>query len=114
MERMDDQHQDFEHAEADHSDEAGAAMIDPRKMSRKKLAGLGFVKRPIMSVIRAKCLDCCCGSSHEVMHCTTAGCPLWPYRTGKNPFTDRKANPAAIAALKEAREAKKRAGELDQ
>lgn len=108
MEIIDDPSSDFETAEDDHADEAGAAAIDPRKMGRKKLCALGFVKRPIMSVIRAKCLECCCGSSHEVMHCTTSTCPLWPYRTGKNPFTDRTASPAAMAALQAAREAKKR------
>jgi hypothetical protein len=41
---------------------------------------------PIMGVIRAKCLDCCCGQIGEVRKCTSAGCPLWPYRMGSNPF----------------------------
>lgn len=38
-----------------------------------------------MKAIRAKCLDCCCGSSHEVRLCTAEKCPLYPYRFGKNP-----------------------------
>ena len=38
-----------------------------------------------MKAIRAKCLDCCCGSSNEVRLCTVEKCPLYPYRFGKNP-----------------------------
>lgn len=46
---------------------------------------------PIKS-IRAKCLDCCCGSPQEVRFCPTQNCPLWPYRMGKRPTT-----PGAVA-----------------
>lgn len=40
--------------------------------------------------IRAKCLDCCCGSSNEVKACPCDGvngelCPLYQYRLGHNP-----------------------------
>lgn len=38
-----------------------------------------------LKAIRAKCLDCCNGSSKEVKLCTVAGCPLYPLRLGKNP-----------------------------
>lgn len=38
-----------------------------------------------MKAIRAKCLDCCCGSSNEVRLCSIEKCPLYPYRFGKNP-----------------------------
>lgn len=38
-----------------------------------------------MKAIRAKCLDCCCGSSNEVRSCTVEKCPLYPFRFGKNP-----------------------------
>lgn len=38
-----------------------------------------------VKAIRAKCLDCCCGSSTEVKLCPCTGCPLYPYRTGHNP-----------------------------
>ena len=38
-----------------------------------------------MKAIRAKCLDCCCGSFHEVRLCTAEKCPLYPYRFGKRP-----------------------------
>jgi len=42
--------------------------------------------------IRAKCLDCCCGSSKSVKFCTADGinsskCSLWPYRFGMRPAT---------------------------
>ena len=33
--------------------------------------------------IRLKCLDCCCGSSHEVRICSIKTCALWRYRLGK-------------------------------
>lgn len=94
---------DSETAERDHSDESSAAAINPRKMGSKKLAAMGFVKRPIMSVIRSKCIECCCGSSHEVAHCTTATCPLWPYRMGTNPLRAERseAQKAADAAARE-------------
>lgn len=39
-----------------------------------------------LKAIRLKCLDCCCGSSNEVKLCTVAGCPLYPFREGHNPF----------------------------
>lgn len=38
-----------------------------------------------MKAIRAKCLDCCCGSSKEVELCPAPDCPLHSYRFGKNP-----------------------------
>ena len=36
-----------------------------------------------VKAIRAKCLDCCCGSSNEVELCTCTGCALYPFRRGK-------------------------------
>jgi len=36
--------------------------------------------------IRAKCLDCCCGSSAEVKCCPCEDCALHPFRFGKNPY----------------------------
>lgn len=38
-----------------------------------------------MKAIRAKCLDCSCGSAQEVRLCPVKDCPLYPYRFGKNP-----------------------------
>lgn len=38
-----------------------------------------------IKAIRAKCLDCCCGSAMEVELCPCKYCSLYPYRFGKNP-----------------------------
>lgn len=38
-----------------------------------------------MKAIRAKCLDCSCGSSNEVKECPVKSCPLYVFRFGKNP-----------------------------
>jgi len=38
-----------------------------------------------MRAIRAKCIDCCCGSVYEPARCTALRCPLHPYRNGKRP-----------------------------
>ena len=38
-----------------------------------------------MKAIRAKCIDCCCGSIYEPAHCTAFNCPLHPYRAGHRP-----------------------------
>jgi len=66
--------------------------IDPRKVTVGALNQVGHKKRPIMKVIRAKCIDCCGDQPGEVAKCTAIDCDLWPYRMGKNPFTKRKGN----------------------
>lgn len=38
-----------------------------------------------LRAIRAKCLDCCCGSSPEVSKCVSNCCPLHPWRFGCRP-----------------------------
>lgn len=38
-----------------------------------------------LKAIRAKCLDCPCGSYVEVKHCPITSCALWPYRLGHRP-----------------------------
>ena len=38
-----------------------------------------------MKAIRAKCLDCCCGSAQEVRLCEISTCPLYPYKSGHKP-----------------------------
>ena len=42
------------------------------------------IKTPIKS-IRAKCIECTGGSLKEIRECLQTGCPLHPYRMGKNP-----------------------------
>jgi hypothetical protein len=49
-----------------------------------------------LKVIRAKCIDCCSGQVGEVRKCVATTCPLWPYRMGENPFTNRKGHPATL------------------
>lgn len=38
-----------------------------------------------IKAIRQKCLDCSNGSAKEVKQCPASGCPLQPFRLGKNP-----------------------------
>lgn len=38
-----------------------------------------------MKAIRAKCLECSAGNANEVKACPITNCPLFPYRSGKNP-----------------------------
>ena len=41
----------------------------------------------LLTSIRAKCLDCVCGSRKEVERCKSESCPLWEYRDA--PARDR-------------------------
>jgi hypothetical protein len=43
-----------------------------------------------LKAIRANCVDCMGGQARLVSSCELAGCPLWNYRMGKNPFRTRK------------------------
>ena len=43
-----------------------------------------------LEAIRARCLDCCCGSASEVRKCTAVACPSWPFRMGTNPFRQKR------------------------
>lgn len=53
-----------------------------------------------LKAIRLKCLDCSNGSSNEVKVCPITGCPLYPFRDGKNPFRVKKEyTPEQKAAL---------------
>ena len=64
-----------------------------------------------LKAIRAKCLECCCGSAYEVKNCTIHDCNLYPYRLGNNPFRTRsmtdEQKQAVAERLKSARLAKK-------
>lgn len=42
-----------------------------------------------IKAIRAKCIDCSCGSLREVRECNMKDCTLWPYRMGKRPKNDK-------------------------
>ncbi|HUT61702.1 MAG TPA: hypothetical protein VNA25_28015 [Phycisphaerae bacterium] len=71
-----------------------------------------------LAAIRAKCMDCCCGSFKTVRYCPCDGlnstaCALWPFRFGKRPatirrgplarFLDPAAMPDAATALEDCR-----------
>jgi len=43
-----------------------------------------------LKAIRANCVDCMGGQMKLVKHCDLRGCPLWPYRLGKNPFITKR------------------------
>ncbi len=67
-----------------------------REEARAEAEAHGHEKRPILQAIRAKCLDCCVGQPKEVRLCQAYDCDLWPYRTGKNPFSASGGNPATL------------------
>lgn len=46
-----------------------------------------------IKAIRAKCLDCCGGSAHEVRLCPAVGCPLYAYRLGHRPKREESYTP---------------------
>ena len=59
---------------------------DPREMAIAELNNLGHPARPLLAVIRAKCLDCVGQEQSEVRKCGAVDCPNWPYRMSHNPF----------------------------
>ena len=38
-----------------------------------------------LQAIKQKCLDCMSGQKSEVRLCPCDNCPLWPFRSGRNP-----------------------------
>lgn len=47
-----------------------------------------------LSAIRKKCVDCSGGVLIEVKACSSLKCPLWKFRLGLHPFTEKnKKNP---------------------
>lgn len=59
---------------------------DPREMSADEFTAMGHERLSQGEAIRAKCLDCCAGSPHEVRLCVAVACPSWPFRMGSNPY----------------------------
>ena len=59
---------------------------DPRKMTRAELEALGHRAMSPLAGLRARCIDCCAGSTHEVRLCTAVRCPSWPFRMGSSPW----------------------------
>lgn len=67
---------------------------DPRKMSVKELNNLGHFKKSMTKILKEMCNSCVGADPSgirniEVTRCQCVGCPLWPYRMGKNPFSTR-------------------------
>ena len=50
-----------------------------------------------IKAIRARCLDCCCGSAKEVELCHIPDCSLYPYRFGKNPKLKGRTNKGSFS-----------------
>jgi hypothetical protein len=61
---------------------------DPRQMTGAELEALGRPRISRGDAIRAKCLDCCCGSPAEVRRCGMLDCALWPFRMGTDPYRE--------------------------
>lgn len=74
---------------------------DPRKITKEQYENAGFQDKPLLKVIREKCLDCCCGDSTEVRKCPAVDCALWAYRMGSNPLRKRDLSDEQRAALAE-------------
>lgn len=66
---------------------------DPRQIPAHEFHEAGIASRPILDIIRAKCLDCCVGQADEVRKCVAVACPNWPYRMGANPFRTQNLTP---------------------
>jgi hypothetical protein len=54
-----------------------------------------------LKALRAKCLWCACGSANEVRLCEIKDCPLYKFRSGKNPNIKRELTPAQREAQAE-------------
>ena len=51
--------------------------------SQQAIYQRAYARKGLPNAIRAKCLDCCCGSRAEAAGCPCVECPLWernPYR----------------------------------
>lgn len=75
---------------------------DPRAMKPSELTALDHAPMSQGEAIRAKCLDCCAGSPHEVRHCVAVTCPSWPFRMGTSPWkAKRQLSDEQLEALRE-------------
>ena len=72
------------------NDEGELVGRDPREMSVVELGELGHTRMSPLKALRARCIDCCAGSRHEVRLCTAVTCPAWPFRMGANPYRTKR------------------------
>jgi len=70
--------------------EAACREKRPTELPASSLETLGHGPRNPVKVMRAFCLDCMADNRAEVRRCTSVGCALWPYRLGRNPFSNRR------------------------
>jgi hypothetical protein len=82
---------------------------DPRNVPLGILSVYHTESNPLRA-IRARCLDCCCGSASEVRKCTAVVCPSWAFRLGINPFRAKAELSAEQRAVRASSLAKARAG----
>lgn len=62
---------------------------NPLLLGGRKLIEAGLTPRRPLQAIRAKCIDCCCGSLVEVRKCIDHKCANWPHRFGKDGFRSK-------------------------
>jgi hypothetical protein len=93
--------------------DGGISGRDPRRMSPEALEAAGVQRQSRGAAIRRHCFDCAGGSTAEVRRCALSSCPLWAFRMGTNPWSNRAPMPedqrqAAADRLAEGRAARRR------
>lgn len=66
-----------------------------------------------VQAIRAKCIDCMCGSVYEVRLCPSEDCSLYPFRMGHNPNRPSKRDSASSHATNPALTRQFGAGDME-
>lgn len=59
---------------------------EPEGLARLRVKYAKREDNNLVKAVRAKCLDCCCGSTKEVAECPSANCALWKFRFGCQPL----------------------------
>ena len=62
-------------------------------------AKAGHQRMSPMQAIRRKCLDCSGQQIAEARLCEAITCPLWPFRAGRHPYTERALHEADSEAI---------------
>jgi len=61
-----------------------------------------MTKAELLKIIRAHCLDCCCGDPAQVRDCGIPSCALYTYRFGKDE-SPKVLSPAQLARMEKMR-----------
>jgi hypothetical protein len=64
----------------------GSEVVPYESESQETVRRYAAKVRNPLTAIRAKCVDCCCGSLKEVAECGIYKCALHPFRMGTNPM----------------------------